>query len=158
MTLDERIKLLEGCKWVDEIVVIEEYAVRLEFMDKHNIAFVTHGDDMPVIPDGQGMYDAAIAAGRFRMIRRTEGTFTTKLIERLLTKLDDPAEVPEGSSTDIEKMASFMWQRANLIKAVPAPMLTVERLVAFKRSDPLVALNQSMEKIQEVLEHMTFVA
>ena len=34
MTLDERIKLLEGCKWVDEIVVIEEYAVRLEFMER----------------------------------------------------------------------------------------------------------------------------
>lgn len=43
LTLDERIGLLEACKWVDEVVVIDEYAVRLDFMDKHNITFVTHG-------------------------------------------------------------------------------------------------------------------
>ena len=66
--------------------------VRLSFMDEHNIEFVCHGDDMPKIATGGGMYDEAIAAGRFRMIQRTEGTSTTKLIETLLTKLDTVVE------------------------------------------------------------------
>lgn len=69
------------------------------------------------IQTGKGMYDESIAAGRFRMIQRTEvpdpdstsdflrprlrdltlclngivqGTSTTKLIDRLLEKLDPP--------------------------------------------------------------------
>ena len=64
----------------------------MSFMDKHNIDFVTHGDDMPKIATGGGMYDESIATGRFRMIQRTEGTSTTKLIETLLTKLDTVVE------------------------------------------------------------------
>jgi len=105
---------------------------------------------MPVIPDGQGMYDAAISAGRFRMIQRTEGTSTTKLIERLLTKLDSSIEMPESGTTDIEVASSFMYERANLIKAIPAPMLTVERLVAFKRLDPEIPLRTSMPELKKV--------
>ena len=31
----QRIELLHACKWVDEVVVIPEYAVRLSFMDEH---------------------------------------------------------------------------------------------------------------------------
>ena len=65
-TLDERVALLNSCKWVDEVAVIDEYAVPLSFMDSVRCEFVTHGDDMPKISTGAGMYDAAIAAGRFR--------------------------------------------------------------------------------------------
>ena len=62
----------------------------MSFMDKHNIDFCTHGDDMPKTTTGVGVFDESIAAGRFRMIQRTEGTSTTKLIETLLTKDIEP--------------------------------------------------------------------
>eukprot|EP00747_Dinoflagellata_sp_TGD_P168470 gnl/TRDRNA2_/TRDRNA2_194912_c0_seq1.p1 gnl/TRDRNA2_/TRDRNA2_194912_c0~~gnl/TRDRNA2_/TRDRNA2_194912_c0_seq1.p1 ORF type:complete len:439 (-),score=75.68 gnl/TRDRNA2_/TRDRNA2_194912_c0_seq1:99-1376(-) len=155
-SLEERISLLHACKWVDEVVVIDEYAVRLSFLDQHNCELVTHGDDMPKISTGEGMYDESMRAGRFRLIRRTEGTSTTKVIERLLNKMDwaNPTDglmypSPPGSSPKSSKQpdsppqSSFgnvvqpMFQEAGLKdRPVPAPILTVERLVDFKRESP----------------------
>merc|ERR1712060_912012 len=44
-----------------------------------------HGDDLPKVRDGKGLFDELIDAGRLRIVKRTEGTSTTLLIGRLMS-------------------------------------------------------------------------
>ena len=46
MTDEERLALVRGCKWVDEVVIQESYDPTLEILDKNNCSHVAHGDDL----------------------------------------------------------------------------------------------------------------
>ena len=76
-----------------------------ELYDKHNIDYIVHGDDPYLLPDGTDAYDAPKRAGRFKMIKRTEGISTTNIVERCLHVSGDEsirdirAEEPSSSIT-----------------------------------------------------------
>lgn len=93
MTMEERIAMVEACKWVDEVAVIPEYLINNAVLDLLNCDFCAHGDDIPIRTDGTGMYHEVIAANRFRMIKRTEGVSTTTFIGRLLQAVGPTAGV-----------------------------------------------------------------
>jgi ethanolamine-phosphate cytidylyltransferase len=81
----ERIALVTACKWVDEVAADLPYLITPELLDSLNCDFVAHGDDLPVRSDGTSVYGSVIEAGRFKLIKRTEGVSTTTLIGRLLS-------------------------------------------------------------------------
>ena len=56
MTDEERLALVRGCKWVDEVVIQESYDPTLEILDKNNCSHVAHGDDLVQTADGQDAY------------------------------------------------------------------------------------------------------
>eukprot|EP00957_Ditylum_brightwellii_P045415 3442366-Ditylum_brightwellii.AAC.1 len=87
MNDQERLTMVEGCKFVDEVVPGCPYVMNKEYLDyviqKFKIDYVIHGDD-PCIVDGKDVYAAAKAAGKYQSIPRTEGVSTTDIVGRML--------------------------------------------------------------------------
>lgn len=87
MNDQERLTMVQACKFVDEVVPGCPYIMNREYLDyvidKYNIDYVIHGDD-PCIVDGKDVYAAAKKAGKFRSIPRTEGVSTTDIVGRML--------------------------------------------------------------------------
>jgi len=84
---DERISVVRGCKWVDEVVEKVPYVMTAEYLDwvikTYKIDFVVHGDD-PCIVDGKDVYEIPKRNGQFKSISRTEGISTTDIVGRML--------------------------------------------------------------------------
>lgn len=87
MTLAERVAVIEACKYVDEVIADSPDRVTAEFLDKHAISTVVHGDDLP-LEEAETVYGPAVAEGRFIHVTRTSAISTTSLIQRVL---DDAA-------------------------------------------------------------------
>lgn len=85
---EERLKLVQSVKWVDEVLTDVPYDLTPEFLNelftKHRIDYVLHGDDPCLLPDGTDAYAHAKKLGRFKMIKRTEGVSTTDIVGRML--------------------------------------------------------------------------
>ena len=113
----ERRAVIDSVKWVDEIIENVPYDLTPEFCEtlysKHGIDFIVHGDDPCLLPDGTDAYDAPKRAGRFRMIKRTEGVSTTDIVNRVLraaasdelrekkkTKRDDTSDDDDVAADD----------------------------------------------------------
>jgi ethanolamine-phosphate cytidylyltransferase len=85
MSNEERVEVLKGNKWVDEVVEGAPYQTSVEFMKKHNIDFCAHGEDITILADGRDSFHEVKEAGMFRLIKRTEGVSTTDLLGRMLS-------------------------------------------------------------------------
>lgn len=99
LTQDERCKLLEGIKWVDEVVKDAPYVTSLNFMDGNDCNFCAHGDDISTA-EGKDVYDEIKKSGRYLQYPRTQGISTTGLIKRILARVDQSSgEVISSSYT-----------------------------------------------------------
>uniref|UniRef100_A0A7S3V1P6 ethanolamine-phosphate cytidylyltransferase n=1 Tax=Aplanochytrium stocchinoi TaxID=215587 RepID=A0A7S3V1P6_9STRA len=87
MNNEERMVMVESCKWVDETILGVPYIMTAEYLDKivreYKIDYVVHGDD-PCIVDGKDVYELPKRLGMFRSIPRTEGVSTTDIVGRML--------------------------------------------------------------------------
>ncbi|MDT3400269.1 adenylyltransferase/cytidyltransferase family protein [Streptomyces sp. B1866] len=84
MSLDERIAVIEACRYVDEVLPNAPYRVTKDFLDRHDIALVVHGDDMrPEI--AEEIFGEVSAVGKLRLVAYTQGISTTDLITRCRT-------------------------------------------------------------------------
>ncbi|PWR07367.1 cytidyltransferase-like protein [Micromonospora acroterricola] len=82
MTLAERIAVIKACRYVDEVIPDAPYTVTTEFLDRHDIAFVVHGDD--ISPEAVAeVFGPVAATGKLRLVRYTAGISTTDLIQRI---------------------------------------------------------------------------
>jgi ethanolamine-phosphate cytidylyltransferase len=76
MNDDERLTMVKGCKFVDEVVPDCPYVMSETYlnwvMKTYKIDYVIHGDD-PCIVNGKDVYESAKKAGKFQSIPRTEG-------------------------------------------------------------------------------------
>jgi len=70
----ERLAMVEGCKFVDEVVPNVPYVMSPQYIQwaitTYRIDYVVHGDD-PCIVDGQDVYEVPWATARTRIARRT---------------------------------------------------------------------------------------
>lgn len=97
LTQEERCKLLQGIKWVDEVVKDAPYVTSLQLMDEYDCDFCVHGDDITTA-DGKDTYEEIKESGRYEEIPRTQGVSTTALIKRILTKFcEGPLELTPKS-------------------------------------------------------------
>jgi glycerol-3-phosphate cytidylyltransferase-like family protein len=82
MTLDERVAVIQACRYVDEAVPNAPFVVTTEFLDAHGAHVMVHGDDLP--PHGiEKVFGAVAAAGRLKLVSYTPGISTTDLIRRV---------------------------------------------------------------------------
>lgn len=92
-TMEERMVMVSGIKWVDEVIANAPYAINEEFMkklfDEYNIDYIIHGDDPCLLPDGSDAYALAKKAGRYKQIKRTEGVSSTDIVGRMLLCMRD---------------------------------------------------------------------
>lgn len=86
MKEQERYALIRACKWVDEVVEDAPYVASLEVLDKHNIDFCVHGEDISTDEHGVDAYEQVKKAGRYRTIARTQGVSTTDIVGRMILR------------------------------------------------------------------------
>ncbi len=65
-----RLAVVKACKWVDEVTLDAPYQTTLATLDKFNIDFAVHGEDISVNSDGTDSYEEVKKAGRFKYVPR----------------------------------------------------------------------------------------
>ncbi|XP_034668736.1 ethanolamine-phosphate cytidylyltransferase isoform X2 [Drosophila subobscura] len=104
-TEEERVKMVKGIKWVDEVVLGAPYVTTLEVLDQNNCDFCVHGDDITMTAEGVDTYHLVKSANRYKEVRRTAGVSTTDLVGRMLLLTRN--HFRQGSAEyDIEKEGS----------------------------------------------------
>lgn len=63
-TEHERVTLVKGIRWVDEVVPGAPYTTSIATLDKYNIDFCVHGNDITLTADGQDTYAEVKSAGK----------------------------------------------------------------------------------------------
>jgi cytidyltransferase-like protein len=82
MTMEERIAAVQGYRFVDEVVPDAPLIVTQEWIDRHAIDLVVHGDDFdPAL--AERLYGVPMALGIFRTVPYTPGISSTELIQRI---------------------------------------------------------------------------
>lgn len=106
LSMEERLVLVSGLKWVDEVIANAPYAITEEFMyrlfNEYNIDYIIHGDDPCLLPDGTDAYALAKKAGRYKQIKRTEGVSSTDIVGRILASAKDVKVHEGGERAQIE--------------------------------------------------------
>lgn len=80
LTMDERIKSVEGCKYVDKVIPNAPLIVTPEYLDTINAEIVAHGDDIS-LESRNKMYGKVL--DRYREFTYTSGISTTDIIKRI---------------------------------------------------------------------------
>eukprot|EP00744_Colponema_vietnamica_P004284 GILI01006429.1.p1 GENE.GILI01006429.1~~GILI01006429.1.p1 ORF type:complete len:456 (+),score=118.35 GILI01006429.1:45-1412(+) len=106
----ERYALVEACKWVDEMVPDVPYSVNLELLDKLNCDFCVHGDDTAINANGEDAYGLVKAAGRMKIVKRTEGVSTTDMVGRLLLMTKEHLATTDSSKPVHQKREAAISQ------------------------------------------------
>ncbi|KAI8872551.1 hypothetical protein GQ42DRAFT_161242 [Ramicandelaber brevisporus] len=87
-TEEERYESLRHCRWVDEVVRDAPWVITQEFIDYHQIDYVSH-DDIPYASgDSDDVYGFVKQQGRFLPTQRTVGVSTSDLITRIVRDYD----------------------------------------------------------------------
>ncbi|KAL2250946.1 UNVERIFIED_CONTAM: Ethanolamine-phosphate cytidylyltransferase [Sesamum indicum] len=93
LSMQERLALVSGLKWVDEVIPNAPYEITEDFMNRlfkeHKIDYIIHGDDPCLLPDGTDAYALAKKVGRYKQIKRTEGVSSTDIVGRILSCMKD---------------------------------------------------------------------
>ncbi|KAK9097571.1 hypothetical protein Sjap_023068 [Stephania japonica] len=112
LSMEERLVLVKGLKWVDEVIANAPYEITEQFMDtlfnEHNIDYIIHGDDPCLLPDGSDAYALAKKVGRYKQIKRTEGVSSTDIVGRILSFMKDA----ESSDSGVNRMLTEQPQNS----------------------------------------------
>jgi cytidyltransferase-like protein len=82
MTMEERVGVVRGCRYVDEVIAEAPLRVTRDFVERHGIDLVVHGDDF----DRERllrMYGEPEEMGILRTVPYTPGISTTEILARL---------------------------------------------------------------------------
>jgi len=79
---EERVASVEGCRYVDEVVPNAPLTIDREWIEKHGIDLILHGDDFS--SDLERLcYQIPMEMGIYRTIGYTEGISTSEIIARI---------------------------------------------------------------------------
>ncbi|XP_044500874.1 ethanolamine-phosphate cytidylyltransferase-like [Mangifera indica] len=133
LSMEERLALVSGLKWVDEVIANAPYAITEQFMNRlfteHKIDYIIHGDDPCLLPDGTDAYALAKKVGRYKQIKRTEGVSSTDIVGRILSSMDDTktCEDCKDTSLPVDSQKAIQSKRTNISQFLP----TSRRIVQF---------------------------
>jgi cytidyltransferase-like protein len=91
MTLDERVAVVAGCRYVDEVVADAPLVLDRAWLERHRIDLVVHGDDFDV-DMAANCYGIAMEMGIFRTVPYTPGISASDLLARLRLRIEEDAE------------------------------------------------------------------
>lgn len=131
LSMEERLALVSGLKWVDEVITDAPYAITEQFMNRlfheYKVDYIIHGDDPCLLPDGTDAYALAKKAGRYKQIKRTEGVSSTDIVGRILSSLGDAKVCKDHNGTDARLEEESQMKGAHLAHFLP----TSRRIVQF---------------------------
>ncbi|KAJ7969466.1 Ethanolamine-phosphate cytidylyltransferase [Quillaja saponaria] len=118
LSTEERLALVSGLKWVDEVISDAPYAITEQFMNRlfheHKIDYIIHGDDPCLLPDGSDAYALAKKVGRYKQIKRTEGVSSTDIVGRILTSIRDIKVCKDHNGTQGETQKESLSKSSNM--------------------------------------------
>jgi len=82
LTQEERIKVIDGCKHINEIIPDAPLTITKDFIEKHTIDFVIHGDDFDE-QKLQAYFADPVALNMMILTSYTPGISTSDIIERI---------------------------------------------------------------------------
>ncbi|KAK9268869.1 hypothetical protein L1049_000634 [Liquidambar formosana] len=107
LSMEERLVLVSGLKWVDQVIANAPYEITEQFMNslfnEHKIDYIIHGDDPCLLPDGTDAYALAKKAGRYKQIKRTEGVSSTDIVGRILSSVKDTKVGEYHNNTSVSR-------------------------------------------------------
>eukprot|EP00456_Euglypha_rotunda_P001784 TRINITY_DN1034_c0_g1_i9.p1 TRINITY_DN1034_c0_g1~~TRINITY_DN1034_c0_g1_i9.p1 ORF type:complete len:386 (+),score=73.88 TRINITY_DN1034_c0_g1_i9:147-1160(+) len=95
--------MVRSIKWVDEVVEAAPYVTTLETLIKHDIDFCVHGEDISTDADGKDSFWEVKQAGKFKLIKRSEGVSTTDLVGRMI--LLSKTHFSTGLNSELQQQA-----------------------------------------------------
>ena len=81
LMLEERVKSVAGCRWVDEVISDAPWKLDASWIEKYRIDLVVHGDDYSQ-EQVESSFEVPIKLGIFRTVPYTPGISTTEIIRR----------------------------------------------------------------------------
>jgi len=87
LSMGERVTLVASCRYVDEVLPNAPIAVTRDWIERHRIDLVVHGDDFDAEHVAQ-YYSVPLEMGIFRTVPYTKGISTTEIIGRLSSPSD----------------------------------------------------------------------
>lgn len=107
LSMEERLALVGGLKWVDEVIPNAPYEITEQFMKtlfkEYKIDYIIHGDDPCLLPDGTDAYALAKKAGRYKQIKRTEGVSSTDIVGRILLTVRDRSDQKDSDDPTLHE-------------------------------------------------------
>jgi cytidyltransferase-like protein len=88
MTMDERVRVVRACRYVDEVLPHAPLGVSVEWIAAHGLDLVVHGDDFDEATE-RALYGVPIDMGIYRRIPYTGGISSSDIIRRIRQR---PAE------------------------------------------------------------------
>lgn len=84
-TLDERVAVIEACKYVDEVISGSPLRLSEEFIEKNNIDIVAHAHSKEDHSQDE-FFSVPIRLGKFLRLDYSPGISTTDIIKRCKSK------------------------------------------------------------------------
>ena len=81
LTLEERVKSVAGCRWVDEVIPGAPWRIDAPWIEKYGIDLAVHGDDFSQ-EQIDYYYEVPLGLGIFRTIPYSPGISTSDIIRR----------------------------------------------------------------------------
>ena len=91
MTMEERVRMVGTCSYVDEVLPNAPLRVHDEWIDRHGIDLVVHGDDLSD-EHLDYWYGVPIRRGMFKTVSYTAGISTTEIVRRIVARADELLE------------------------------------------------------------------
>jgi cytidyltransferase-like protein len=88
LNLEERSKMIESIKCVDQIIKAPPCPITKQFILEHNIDIVVHANDMSQ-ETLNNWYKAPIEMGRFQTVDYTKEISTSEIINRIKTRIEN---------------------------------------------------------------------
>lgn len=89
LTLQERVTVIEACRYVDEVIAAPPLCASKQWLKEHQIDVVVHGDDFdPTSSLAMSQYGPAIEMGIFVTVPYTKGISTTEIIKRVQQRVN----------------------------------------------------------------------
>ena len=81
LSLKERSEVIKSCRYVDEVVESAPLVITNNFINKYDISYVVHGDD--VSDEVKRQHKIPYDLGMVKYVPYTEGISTTDIIQRI---------------------------------------------------------------------------
>ena len=84
LTMEERIGVIESCKYVDKVIPNAPLVITKEYLEKNNIDLVIHAHNLDEEDKYNKYYSEIIKLGKFKRIDYHEGVSTTSIKEKII--------------------------------------------------------------------------
>ena len=86
MHMEERLEVVQGCKYVTKVVPDAPLIIDEAYLDKHHIDMVFHGHSPEEEEKYRAMYAVPTELGKFKRTQYTTSISTSDIIERIVTR------------------------------------------------------------------------